>query len=424
MKSMLGGTRIFVKNKNVPTVLNNTIMLYILTFSNYIFGFITIPYQTRVLGPEYFGKIGFAMAFVTYFQLILDFGFILSATAEVANNRNDKNKLSSIMTAVVLSKVVLIIVSIVILMIIFMIVPKFKEDALLYILFFIYVAINSMLPDYLYRGLENMKIITYRTVIIKLFFTIMIFVLLKDKSQYYYIPLLNIVGASGAVIIVYTHVFKQLKIGFTKITLLYFWETLKNSSYYFYSRIATSMYDATNTFILGFVYPTGNIVGYFTSANKLITTARGGFSPIADSLYPYMIKNKNYKLIRNILVISLPIITVGCIIVGIFAEFICTLLFGEEFRNAASILRLLLPLIVLALPNYLLGFPALTPLGLAKYANISTILGALIQISGLVIMYVTGILNIYTICILTIITELSVLLIRITAIKQRHRLLA
>jgi O-antigen/teichoic acid export membrane protein len=412
-----------MKIKKNNTLLNNTIFLYILTFSNYFFSFITIPYQTRVLGPEYYGKLGFAAAFITYFQLVLDFGFILSATAEVSKNRDDKNKLSKIMTSVVLSKLLLIAVSFLILLILFLAVPKLKEDILLYILFFIFVAINSLLPDYLYRGLENMKIITYRTIMVKLFFTIMIFVVLKEKSQYYYVPILNIIGAAGAVIIGYMHVFKKLKITFTKVNISYVLETIKKSSFYFYSRIATSIYDATNTFILGFIYPTGNVVGYFTSTNNLVKTARSGFSPIADSLYPYMIKNKNFRLIGKILGIGMPFIIVGCILVGVFAEYICVLLFGEEFRSAATILRLLLPLIILALPNYLLGFPTLSPLGLAKYANISTILGAALQLIGIFILLIIGVLNVYTICILTSITELFVLVIRVWAIISNRKIL-
>jgi PST family polysaccharide transporter len=367
--------------------------------------------------------IGFAAALITYFQLVLDFGFILSATGDVSKNRNDKNKLSKILTSVVVSKLILIAVSFLILLILFMAIPKLNEDRLLYILFFVFAAINSLLPDYLYRGLENMKIITYRTVIVKLFFTLMIFVVLKDRSQYYYIPLLNIIGAVGAVIVVYAHVFKKLNIRFTKVKIGYIQRTIKESSFYFYSRIATSVYDATNTFILGFIYPTGNIVGYFTSTNNLVKTARSGFSPIADSLYPYMIKNKNFRLIGKVLGIGMPIIIVGCLLVGVFAEYICVLLFGEEFRNAAPILRLLLPLIVLALPNYLLGFPTLTPLGLAKYANISTILGAVLQIIGIIILYFIGLLNVYSICILTSITETFVLMIRLWAIFKNRKVL-
>ena len=80
-----------MKNK---LLLKNTVMLYILTFSNYLFSFITVPYQTRILGPEIYGDLGFAMSFATYIQLFLDFGFILSSTEEVARHRDDKEELN------------------------------------------------------------------------------------------------------------------------------------------------------------------------------------------------------------------------------------------------------------------------------------------------------------------------------------------
>ena len=40
----------------------NTIMLYIMTFSSYFLSFVTVPYQTRVLGPEKYGLIGVSTA--------------------------------------------------------------------------------------------------------------------------------------------------------------------------------------------------------------------------------------------------------------------------------------------------------------------------------------------------------------------------
>ena len=43
-------------------LLKNTMMLYILQFSTYFFGFIVVPYETRVLGPVLYGMVGAAMA--------------------------------------------------------------------------------------------------------------------------------------------------------------------------------------------------------------------------------------------------------------------------------------------------------------------------------------------------------------------------
>ena len=88
-------------------LLKNTMMLYILQFSTYFFGFIVVPYETRVLGPVIYGMVGAAMAAMIYFQNVIDFGFILSGTADVALHREDKGYLSRLFTAVVWGKVLL-----------------------------------------------------------------------------------------------------------------------------------------------------------------------------------------------------------------------------------------------------------------------------------------------------------------------------
>ena len=105
-------------NSKKGILLKNTIMLYILQFSTYLLSFIVVPYETRVLGPEFYGKLGVAMSIMVYFQLIIDFGFILSATEDVSRNREDKNYLRRIFSAVTISNLILTAVSFGILMII------------------------------------------------------------------------------------------------------------------------------------------------------------------------------------------------------------------------------------------------------------------------------------------------------------------
>lgn len=404
-------------------LLKNTVMLYILTFSNYFFSFITVPYQTRILGPEIYGNLGFAMSFATYIQLFLDFGFILSSTEEVARNKDNKAALKKILTGVTLSKLALGVLSFLVVCILCVAVDRFQQDVFLYELYFLWMFINSFLPDYLYRGLEEMSIITYRTVAVKFFFTIMIFILLKNERQYYVVPILNAVGALGAVIWAYVDLYRRKEITFIPISKEYFWYTLKRSSSYFVSRIATTLYGATNTFILGFLYPIGNTVGYYTSAEKLVTTARSAFSPIADSLYPYMVKHKDFKLVKKILLILMPMILAGCFVVWLFAEPICVLLFGERFRGSGEILRLLIPMVAITLPSYIFGFPVLSPMGLAKYANISTIVGAIIQVINLLLLFLLNRLNVKTMCVATCITEFIVLFFRVIVVLRNHSLL-
>lgn len=404
-------------------LLKNTVMLYILTFSGYVFNFITMPYQTRVLGPVVFGVLGFAQACAVYVQLFLDFGFLLSSTEDVANCRDDKQQMSRIMSAVTVCKLGLGVVALAVVLVLCLFVPKLKEDMTLYMLYFASTFINALLPDFLYRGIEKMSAITVRAVSVKAFFTVAIFIFLRDAGDYYVVPLFNTLGAIGACVWTYFDVYKRIGVRFTKVEGGFIWKTFKRSSGYFWSRIATSVYGATNTVIIKALYPSGPTVGLYSSAEKLMTTARSAFSPIADSMYPYMVKNKDYKLVKKVLVFLMPLIIIGCTGVFILAEPFCVLLFGEEFAGAAPYLRLLLPIVAISLPTYIFGFPVLSPLGLAKWANISVIVGAVLHAVQLGALYLTDMLNAKSICIAICITEAVILLIRVVVvIKNRHRL--
>ena len=403
-------------------LLKNTVMLYIMQFSTYLLSFIVVPYETRVLGPTYYGKLGVAMAIMVYFQLIIDFGFLLSATEDVSRNRDDKNKVSKILTTVTIDKIFLTIVSVIALVVLCEVLPSWKEDRTFYLLFLAATAVNSMIPDYLYRGLEQMTAITVRTVAIKAFFTVMIVLFLKRPDQYCIIPILNIIGNSAALLGVYLHLYRQMHIRFVSCKMREVWDSFRRSSTFFYSRIATSVYTASNTVILS-VISAGSAIGYYTLADKLITTAKSGLSPISDSLYPYMTKNRDFKLVWRILKVIMPIIVGGCAIVFIFARPLCEIVFGAGYGDAAPVLRAMLPVVVVILPSYILGFPTLSAMGLSKYANYSVVFGSVLHVINLLVLYFTGHMNMVTLGAMVSVAEIAILLFRIVVIWKNKELL-
>ncbi|MBC2316546.1 oligosaccharide flippase family protein [Listeria booriae] len=411
-----------MKDQNKKRLLHNTFFLYCLTFSGYFFSLITVPYQTRVLGPEFYGKVGFALAMMAYFRLIIDFGFILSATADIAKHRDNKQEMAKIYTAVMYAKALLTAISFVILLAVCYFVPTLRQDMFLYVLAFSSVAVSAFLPDFLYRGLETMKRITIRTVTIQAFFVLMIFLFLKTPQQYYFVPLFTLIGNAVALIFAQMHVSRKLNIKFVRLEKGYLWKTVRTSSPFFFSRIATTVYQATNTLFLGLIYSPGSaMVGMYVASDRLVGTANSAFSPIADSLYPYMIKNRDFRLLKKIILIIMPPVIIGCIVLGIFAKPFMALFLGPDFYDAGAILQLLLPIIAITPLVYMLGFPTLSPMGLAKHANNSTIVSAVVQIIGVSTLFITGSFTVYTLCFVTVISQFTVLIYRAIVVwKNRH----
>lgn len=404
-------------NKN-KALISNTVMLYILQFSSYFFSLITVPYQTRVLGPEIYGVLGVAAAVMLYFQLFLDFGFILSATADISKNRDDKEYVCKRITSIAIIKAVLGIISLVVILILVFAVPKFSEYKAVYLIYFSAYAVNSFLPDYVYRGIEKMSTVTIRTVAVKALFCIMTFLFLRSKEDYLAVPILTLIGNIIAVIFAYSYLFKHFKYNFTKVTLKEILKDFKNSSTFFYSRIATTVYSATNTLILGFVDTSGAITGYFTSADKVVTTAKNGLSPISDSLYPYMVKNKDFGPAKKILTVIMVPIILGCIVVGIFAEPLCVFAFGKDFVGTANILRAFLPVIVAILPSYIFGFPMMGALGIHKYANYSIFIGTAVHIIGVILLALCGKITGVTLAGMTSVSEWTILIYRVIVVYK------
>lgn len=396
------------------SLLKNTAMLYILLFSSYFFSLITIPYVTRILGPSYYGRIGFTQSLMLYASLFVDFGFILSATESISKNQKNSKKMSEIVSQVFFGKLILTLIALIIVLILLVFSSKMREDSLLMMITFLSTVTVSFLPDFFYRGIEKMEIITIRTVSIQFLSTLCIFFFVKNEADYILIPFFPFIGNLIAVFLTYYDARKKYNICIMKVPLKSVIETIKASGYFFISRIAGTIYSSTNIVILGFVYPISSpLIGYFTASDKLVSTARRAFSPIADSLYPYMLNQKDFKFLKKILLSLVPIMFIGCLTLFIFSEKIVLVLFGRNFIEGVIIFKLMIPLIFITPFSYILGFPTLSPLGLSKYANLSTVYAAIIQVLLLLFSIVLNIFSLKLLCIISVISESFVVLFRL-----------
>jgi len=405
---------IFDKIKNIfnssdkKRLVSNFFSLSLLQGFTYVLPLLTLPYLVRVLGINLFGKVEFAQSFIVFFHILVDFGFNLSATREISVHREDKNKITEIFSSIMIIKLFLVIFSLTLMSIIIFCFNEFKVDWQLYYLTFLWVIGQALFPVWYFQGLEKMKYITIVNIFAKIIFTVLIFVFIKSHDDYILVPFLNGLGliSSGILsLIIVKKIFKQeFKLYGYKILKGYFIE----SSHFFLSRVAITIYTTSNIFVLG-IFTNSTMVGYYSVAEKLYRALQQLYQPLVQTLYPYVSKEKNIKLFKKVfkgVVVSNIVIAFLLFILG---QNIFDLLFTQKIgEDSLRVFHILLIAIAIVVPSILMGYPFLGALGYKKYANISVIYGSIIHLLGLCILIFFDSISIYSVAFMVVITEFLV----------------
>ncbi len=143
-------------------------------------------------------------------------------------------------------------------------------------------------------------------------------------------------------------------------------------------------------------------------------------SPISESLYPYMIKQKDFKIVRKVLLIVEPILVLGTLLAFWVSAPLISFVFGTEYSEAASVFILLLPAVIVTFPSYIMGFPTLNALGLFKESNFIVLISSMFHCIIMFLLYLFEKLNIYSVSILTVITETVLMCLRIGVYMTRR----
>ena len=327
----------------------NILSLSALQMASYVLPLLTVPFLVRVLGAEKFGMLAFAQAFLQYFVTLTEYGFNLSASRDIARNRDDPSVVAAIFGSVILARACLAFLGLCVLSLIVFSVPLFRADWSLYLLGYLAVAGAVISPTWLFHGLERMRAVVIISVIGRLVGVFAIFALIRSPSDYH--MALAIQAGTGVVIGLSSMVFAltALGVGWRWPSLRDIRDRLVEGRHLFASNAAVSLYTNTNVFALGLIAgPT--VAGYFSAAYKLIQAVLRMVTPFTQALYPHinaMAARSRDDALRFIR-LSLRRIALGSLLLSLavflLAEPVVMLLFGQDFESTVVALRWMAPL--------------------------------------------------------------------------------
>ncbi len=330
-------------------MVRNALSLYGIQAAGYILPWFTFPYLLRVLGAEKFGAIAFAQAFVTYFQVVTEYGFNFTATREVSIHRDDQEKLSRIFSATMAAKTLLMLGSLFVMSAVVTTVPMFRADAALYFVSFLVVIANVIFPQWLFQGIEKMENITYREVGARLLGLAPTFLLVRGPGDY----LMAAGIQSGSLLLAGIAGYLGFRRATTARLVPVSWaevqQTLVEGWHVFISTAAITLYTRSNTVVLGLVASRAD-VGYFSAAQRLVDAGKALVFPLTTAIFPHIsrmsaesperavafIRRHTWKLTAPFAFIS-ALWLFGAPLVG-------RILFGPKFTPSIPLLQVMSPI--------------------------------------------------------------------------------
>jgi polysaccharide transporter, PST family len=341
-----------------------------------ILPFITIPYLLKTLGVDYYGLVAFAQAIAMYFTIIVNFGLDISAVKNISINKNNKDQLSTIVSAVLTIKTTIFVALLFLSLILFSLIPKFNEHILLYVLSLTICLSEIFCPAWFFQGIEKMKYITFIRVITYSVYTILIFLVINDKDDYYLVPLLMGFGTIVGGIFAYITIIKseKIKISIPRLNIVMFY--FKESVPFFLSRISYTVNTTISRIMAGFLLGM-NDVAILDITEKVINAGKIPIITISSVLFPHIAVNKNKRFTKKAFLLTIGLGLILTLLVFLFAKYIIYIIGGNAIIEAIPILRLSSFMIILSSFTFFLGTPVLVSFGYIKPFNYSIILSTL-----------------------------------------------
>ena len=354
-----------------------------LTTANYLFTFLTYPYVSRVLGVEKIGAVNFIDSVINYFIMLSMLGIVIVGIRDVARTRNDREELNRTFSSILFLNIAFTVVALGALGITYLLMPELQGHGGLVMIGVVKLIANVFLMDWFFKGIENFKIITIRTFIVRTIYVVCTFLFIHSPEDYavYFALIAASVLLNAIANCMYMR--KYVSLTFSNLNIRGLLPSILILGLYMFFG---NFYSSFNTMVLGI--ECGDVeVGYFTTATKLYTIFLSLFSAFTSVMMPRMssllkenrLDEYRYmfqKSVSLLIAFCLPLVFLSIIQSGN----IILLISGKGYEGAVVPMMICMPLLLVIGYSQILINQGLMPLGKDKAILTSSIIGGLMAL--------------------------------------------
>jgi PST family polysaccharide transporter len=346
------------------TLINNVVALTSLQGLTYVFPVILVPYLARVLGPTAWALVVFCQAFAGCLQIVVEYGFQLSATRELAAHRDSRETCGAILTEVTATKLVLLSVAGAAVYVASPFLSHLSTRPLLLWSGMIWMAGQALNMAWFFQGIERLKTAVVADVAAAVISTTAILCFVHRPDEGWKVLLFQ--GCAS----ITTAAYALYRAATYSVVVRPVWPRifarLWSGRHAFGYRLALSAYSTANPVLLGWMAPV-LAVGYFSGADKIARALLVLVYPIAQALYPRVNYHRKLNSDKAARLAGIGLMVSGSLGVGsgilafVAAPEIVRFLLGPKFIPAIELLQVLALICPLISVNTVLVYHWLLP---------------------------------------------------------------
>lgn len=407
----------FTQNiKKYKKSISNVGYLGVLQLCNILFPIITYPYLINILGSKEYGEVLYYQGISLFLAIFISFGFNLSATRDISKIKFSSKRVNLKASHIIYAKFIFFIPTYFIYCVLGYFVFIKNDHFLLYVLCSGPLISETLVPLWLYQGLEKLKYSSILIVINKMLLLLLIVVFVNDGSDNYIYAL---------VLLVYNLMYSFTSLFFANFKFEFKFkrsskkrivESIKRGYSVFLSTFFIAIKDRLNVIIVGYAIGSAEVV-VLDLASKLLTVICIPQNIIANAFYASISKSKDKTTIKSLAkvinILNLPIYLISSLSVFFFLEYLVDYTI-EQTNVLILYMFAIVPLGVSVSISRLYLLPFKFDKILAKTVFLNCIVYFILMFLYL-ILFKPSVMGITTVIILTYISEM---IIRLLAFKK------